>query len=54
MRHRILAYPVGMNPTMFTPNLPAKLARYDIRVTTIICAQTILQNDTLLLLQYMG
>ena len=48
MRYSILAYPVGINPTMFTPNLPAKLARYDIRVTTIICVQTIKHNDTIL------
>jgi len=37
--YKVSTYPVGIYPTTFTPNRVAKLSRYDIAVTTIICTQ---------------
>jgi len=41
----ILTYPVGINPTVFTPNICAKLARNDASVATMIYAETIQQHS---------
>ena len=42
MWNSITTYPVGINPTVFTPNIRAKLARNDASVTTMIYVETCL------------